>query len=391
MPLSDLRIKSLKPQEKRFREPDSDGLYLEVTPTGKKHWLFRYTYDGKRNWVKVGEYPLTSLQEAREKRNGLKKDLLDGRKPDLSPARSSTPTFRSVALDFLEAYKTKISSKKEKTNAQRRLEMHVFPYIGDMPIADITSVDVLQIARMLHGRGTHEIARRVVQIAGRVFRHGILHGYCKIDPTYGIQGAIPAPPAKHFASITEPRQVGGLLRAIDAYPQNVIRTAMQFSALTFARPGEIRHAEWAEVDVEKAEWRVPAEKMKMRRPHIVPLARQALDVLEAIRPTTGHGRYIFPNGRSPHGDRAMSENGVLVALRSMGYTKDQMTAHGFRSMASTLLNENGFNRDWIERQLAHVEGNSVRAAYNYADYLPERRKMMQWWADYLDELRNGLE
>jgi integrase len=190
---------------------------------------------------------------------------------------------------------------------------------------------------------------------------------------------------KHFASLTAPPDVAALMRAVDAYPQPVVRMAMRFSALTFVRPGEVRHAEWAEIH--DGEWRIPDEKMKMKKTHIVPLARQTLELLDELRAFTGHGKYIFPSNRAPRGDRPMSENTVLAALRSMGYTKDQMTPHGFRSIAETLLNENGFNRDWIERQCAHSERNSVRAAYNYAEYLPERRRMMQWWADYLDELR----
>jgi integrase len=194
------------------------------------------------------------------------------------------------------------------------------------------------------------------------------------------------PKQRHYPSPKKPEEVGMLMRAIDAYPHDMIRCAMLFSALTFCRPGEIRHAEWSEIS--GAEWRIPEEKMKMRRPHIVPLARQAIELLQKMNQLTGHGKYVFPSNRAPNADRAMSDGTVLVAIRAMGYTKDQMVPHGFRSMASTLLNEHGFPPDHIERQLAHVEGNSVRAAYNYAEYLPERRKMMQWWADYLDELRN---
>jgi integrase len=227
----------------------------------------------------------------------------------------------------------------------------------------------------------------VIQICGQVFRYAIACEHCEYDPTQPIRGPLEPVRPGHFASVTRPADVGQLLRSVDAYPHPVVRHAMQFSALVFLRPGEVRHTEWTEIDGD--ELRIPGEKMKMKRPHIVPLARQTVELLQKMKQLTGHGKYVFPSNRSPKGDRPMSENTVLVALRSMGYEKDQMTAHGFRSMASTLLNENGFNRDWIERQLAHVEGNGVRAAYNYAEYLPERRKMMQWWADYLDGLWDG--
>jgi integrase len=231
------------------------------------------------------------------------------------------------------------------------------------------------------------MSRRVKQIISQIFRFGIMAGYCDNDPTYALRGFIDAPKPGHFASLTRPSDAALLLRAIDAYPHVIVREAMRFSALVFLRPGEVRHAEW--IEIEENDLRIPKEKMKMDRPHIVPLSRQAIELLDRLRPLTGHGIYVFPSARAPGGSRPLSENAVLVALRSMGYTKDQMTPHGFRHMASTLLNENGFNRDWIERQLAHAESDGVRAAYNYAEYLPERRKMMQWWADYLDELKTG--
>jgi integrase len=382
--LSDSRVRGIKPSDGRKRYADSEGLYVDVQRNGKKTWLFRYTKDGRRHWLSLGEYPMVGLAEARERRNAAKRQLFDGIAPGTQEADAGTRRFESVSLEW-HAKNAQKWSEKTRTITIRRLEMHVFPFIGESEIAKIKTAELLALARRIEAKGSIETARRVVQICSQAFRYATACGYCEYDPTQALRGALAAAKPSHLASITKPAEVGQLLRAIDAYPQGIVRMAMQFSALVFARPGEVRHAEWAEIG--GSEWRIPGEKMKMKRPHIVPLAAQALSVLDKMRPLTGHGRYVFPSNRAPNGDRPMSDSTVLVALRSMGYAKDQMTPHGFRSMASTLLNENGFNRDWIERQLAHAEGNSVRAAYNYAEYLPERCGMMQWWADYLDGLR----
>ena len=220
-----------------------------------------------------------------------------------------------------------------------------------------------------------------------MFRYGVATGRCLRDPTTDLRGALPPTQSTHFATITDPKEVGSLLRAIDGFQGSAITClALKLAPLVFVRPGELRHAEWIEVNLDRAEWRIPAAKMKMKRDHIVPLSSQAQEVLEEIHPLSGQGRYVFPSVLA--NGRPMSENTVNSALRRLGYTKEEMTGHGFRSMASTLLNENGWNRDAIERQLAHVEGNSVRAAYNYAEHLEERRRMMQWWADYLDTLKS---
>lgn len=383
--LSDAKIKNAKPAESRYRMADFDGLYLEVMQSGKKYWRYRYTKNGKRHWYTIGEYPVVRLPEARELRDKAKRDLFEGIAPGTQEAEQADTTFETVALEWLVQLEARSSSAKDRQTVRSRLIHHIFPFIGHVPINEIKATDVLALVRRLEAAGTIETAHRVQQICGRVFRYGVASGVCERDPSADIKGAIMPMQTRHFVSITDTEQVGALMRSIDAYPQRLVRLALQFSALVFCRPGEIRHAEWSEVKDD--EWRIPGEKMKMRRPHIVPLSTQAIEVLRQAREMTGHGKYIFPSNRAPHGDRPMSENTALVALRSMGYGKDQMTAHGFRSMASTLLNENGFNRDWIERQLAHIEGNSVRAAYNYAEYLPERRKMMQWWADYLDKLK----
>jgi integrase len=387
--LSDTKVKNLRPADTRKRHADSGGLYVDVQPNGKKTWLFRYTEKGKRHWHSLGEYPVVGLREARDLRDRARRQLFDGETPGTQTEEDAgTLKFHDVALEWYEKNAMKWSEKTRNITI-RRLEMHVFPFIGDSGMSELKPKDLLSVARRTEGMGAVETTRRVIQICGQVFRYAIACGHCEYDPTQPIQGALEPVRPGHFASLTRPADVAQLLRSIDAYPHAVVRYAMQFSALAFLRPGEVRHLEWAEI--EGGEIRIPEKKMKMDRPHIVPLAAQTLDLLQKTRQLTGHGRYVFPSNRAPKGDRPMSENTVLVALRSMGYSKEQMTAHGFRHMASTLLNENGFNRDWIERQLAHVEGNGVRAAYNYAEYLPERRKMMQWFADYLDELKGDLK
>ena len=382
--LSDTKVRSLRASSARKRYADAEGLYIDVQANGKKTWLFRYTDKGKRHWLSLGEYPMVGLREARELRDKAKRRLFDGESPGTQTKDSDTQTFKDTALEWYTNNVQKWTAKNQ-TITIRRLEMHAFPLIGDTEISELKPRDMLAVARRIEALGAMETTRRVLQICGQVFRYAIACEYCEYDPTQPIHGALASFRPGHFASLTNPADVAQLLRSIDAYPHVIVRCAMQFSALVFLRPGEVRRAEWTEIDGN--ELRIPGEKMKMDRPHIVPLAAQTLEVLDKLRTLTGHGKYLFPNARASNGDRPMSENAVLVALRSMGYTNQQMTAHGFRSMASTLLNERGYNRDWIERQLAHVEENGVRAAYNYAEYLPERRKMMQDWADYLDALR----
>ena len=385
--LSDTKIRNIKPTDKRIRIGDRDGLYIEVMPSGRKFWRFRYTENGKRRWFTLGEYPIVGLKEARELRDQAKRDLFAGEELGGTQAAHRDPLFREVALEWFEQHKRTLTAHSTMRTLDTRINTHMLPTLGDMSINAIQPTDILALVRRLEAKGIIETAHRVHQTCSRIFRYAIAAGICDRDPAADIRGAIMPVPTKHFASITDEPGVGELLRKIDAYPGFIVRCALKFSALTFCRPGEIRHAEWGEIDLIKCEWRIPAEKMKKRRHHIVPLSSQALAVLEEIRLITGHGRYVFHSVASPSGDRPISENTLIYGLRSMGYTKEQMTAHGFRSMASTLLNENGFPPDHIERQLAHVEGNSVRAAYNYAEHLPERRKMMQWWGDYLDRLR----
>ena len=275
------------------------------------------------------------------------------------------------------------------TKVARRLEREIFPSIGHLPITEIGPRNRLDPLRAIVDRGNRETARRVKQICGQVFRYAIATGRADRDITPDLNGALPPPVTRHHASITDPDEIGGLMRAIDGYSGSPItKLALQLAPLVFVRPGELRGAEWAEVNLVRAEWRIRAERMKMRTEHVVPLSTQAIQIIEELSQISGNGRYLFPSNRTLQ--RSMSENTLNAALRRMGYGSDEMTTHGFRSMASTLLNESGWNRDAIERQLAHMERDSIRAAYNYAEHLPERRTMMQAWADYLDELRVGI-
>ncbi len=338
----------------------------------------------------MGVYPETSLREARERRDEAKKKIESGIDP--SHARkakkesdSGADTFETIAREWFEKF-SPTWSPSHGDRIIRRLERDIFPWLGKRSIKDIKAPELLAVLRRIEARGAVETAHRASQNCGQVFRYAVATGRTEGDPSGDLRGAIPPTTTKHHASITDPKEIGGLLRAIDSYEGGlVVRCALKLAPLVFVRPGELRRAEWSEIDFEKMEWRIPAEKMKMREQHIVPLSRQALGILRELQPLTGEGKYLFPSPRS--WDRPMSENAVLAALRRMGYSGDQMTGHGFRSMASTILNEQGWNRDAIERQLAHAERDEIRAAYNYAQHLPERRKMMQAWADYLDELR----
>lgn len=295
-------------------------------------------------------------------------------------------TFEAIAREWFGMFSVKwVPGHADKII--RRLELNVFPWIGTRPVKAITAPELLAVLRRMESRGANETAHRALQVCGRVFRFAVATGRAERDPSRDLSGALAPTKEKHLASITDPQEVGALLRAIDAYEGAwITRCALRLAPLVFVRPGELRAAQWAEFDFEKAEWRIPAERMKMRVQHIVPLSTQAVAVLRDLQPVTGRFAFAFPGVRSRF--RPMSENTITAALRRMGYTGQDMTGHGFRSMASTLLNEQGWNRDAIERQLAHGERDAVRAAYNYAQYLPERREMMQAWGDYLEQLKS---
>lgn len=392
MPLTDTAVRNARPGPKPRKVADGGGLYLLVAPSGGKLWRLKYRFGGKEKLLALGVYPDVRLADARARRDDARRRLASGVDPasERKQARAaSRDTFHAVASEWL-AKSAPAWSPAHGMTVKTRLEKYLLPHLGDRPVADITPPEVLAVLRRVEGRGTHETAKRLRQIAGSVFAYAVSTGRAQRDPTQDLRGALTAPAPRNFAAVTEPRAVGAMLRALDDYQgHHVTRCALRLAPLVFVRPGELRQAEWAEVDFDAAEWRIPAHRMKMRSTHIVPLSTQALAVLRDLHALTGTGRYLFPSVRTS--SRPMSNNAVLSALRRMGFTKEEMTGHGFRSTASTLLNEQGWNRDAIERQLAHSERDGVRAAYNHADFLPERRKMMQAWADYLDGLKRGGE
>lgn len=393
MPLTEIQIRQAKPKEKTFSLGDGRGLILEVRPNGSKLWVARL-------WEKGSADPTTGKRRSKEFRRGL------GSYPEISLKAAREKNFelrmKSYTTDIRNKDSVLFSDTAEEWMKVRilprlapsyvrviriRLDRWILPEFEGLTLGEVSSKRILDLCRRIGQRGTYETASRVKQLIGQVFRYAVAVGVADGDPTAALAGALTPSPGKHRAAITDEREIGELMRRIAGYPYPVMRCALLFSALTFCRPGEIRHAEWGEIDLEKREWRIGAEKMKMRRPHIVPLCEEAVDVLKELREHTGKQRWLFP---SPRRDgRPMSENGVRVALRSLGYSNDDMCAHGFRAMASTALNENGWPVDVIERQLAHVERNSVRKAYNHAEYLPQRREMMAWWGRYLEGKRQN--
>jgi integrase len=370
---------------------DERGLYLLVTPSADQHrgrlWRFRYRQNGAEKLLALGTYPDVSLKRAREKRDEARRLLADGVDPNVqrkTERAASTETFEAIGREWL-AHRAKTTATITQQKATWLLEQ-IFAEIGSRPIREVAAPELLAALRKIEARGHHESAHRAKQKCGQVFRYAIATGRAERDISADLRGALVPVVAKNHAALTEPAEVGALLRAIDNYEgQPVTAAALKLAPLIFVRPGELRGARWAEFDLDAGEWRIPAQRMKMGEQHIVPLSHQAVSVLRHLQTLTGRGEYVFPSLLSA--TRAMSNNTVNTALRRLGYTKEQMTGHGFRAMASTLLNEQGFPPDVIELQLAHVERNKVRAAYNRAQRLTERRQMMQAWADYLDHFR----
>ena len=388
MPLTNTAIRNAKPRVKRYRLFDSQGLYIEVAPSGGKWWRLKYRILGKEKRLSLGVYPEVSLKDAREKRDQARRSLSEGADPIEARKLQSIAdgaSFEAVAREWFIKFAPGWS-ESHANRILRRLENDVFPWLGYRSIDQIDPPELLKVIRRIESRGALETAHRAIRNCGQVFRYAVATGRAERDPTTDLNGALPPARSRHYPTITDPEAIGDLLRAIDGYQGSPItRAALRLAPLVFVRPGELRHAEWPDINLKCAEWRIPPEKMKHRRIHLVPLSRQAITILKELQLRTGHGQYLFPGRRSPR--RPMSENTINAALRNLGYDKNQMTGHGFRSMASTLLNEQGcWHPDAIERQLAHVERNNVRAAYNYAEYLDERRRMMQAWADYLESL-----
>ncbi len=397
--LTEARIRHAKSKEKPYKLRDGRGLYLLVTPAGARLWRFRYRQPGtaragrgcRESMLGLGAYPDVSLKMARDRRDDARKLIAAGADPAAvrrAERIGQENTVEAVTKEWLAKQRFSPATLEK---AEWTFQDLIFPYLGSKPVAQVTAAEILAVLRRLEARGKHETAHRTKQRISQVIRYAIATGRAERDPTADLRGALAPITVTSYPAITDPLKVGGLLRAIDGYSgQPQVAAALKLAPLVFVRPGELRAAEWSEfnLDSEQPEWRIPAERMKMGELHIVPLSSQAVAILRELRPFTAGGRFVFPSLRSR--SRPISENTIGAALRRLGYSKDEMTTHGFRAMASTLLNERGVPPDVIELQLAHAERNRVRAAYNRAQRITERRSMMQTWADFLDGLKGGV-
>ena len=397
VPLSDVQVRNAKPKEKDFKLSDGQGLYLLVTTTGGKLWRLDYSFAGKRKTLALASYPAVSLADARQRRDDAKKLLANGVDPGAIRKAQKAATVAETENSFevvAREWHGKFSGTWSDCHAETtmgRLQLDVFPVMGARPIAEIKAPELLAMLRRIESRGALETAHRVRTICGQVFRYAVATGRAERDPAADLKGALPPYKKSHLAAITDPKEVAPLLRAIDDYKGSfVVKSALQLAPLVFVRPGELRQAEWAEIDLDTAEWNIPAERMKMKQPHLVPLSKRAVDILRELKALTGNSRYVFPSGRSFH--RPMSNNAINAALRRMGFDKDEMTGHGFRAMARTILDEVlQIRPDYIEHQLAHAVKDPNGRAYNRTAHLAERRKMMQSWANYLEGLKSGAK
>lgn len=395
MTLSDIKIRNLKAKTKTYKVSDFDGLYIAVNPNGSKLWRFKYRLDGKEKLLSIGAYPAISLLQARQARDAARAELATGGDPSETKQEekrirreSQGHTFEKIGAAFLDKQRREGKSPATLSKTEYHLKLANKDF-GRKPISDITSPMVLRCLRKVETKGNYETAHRLRSRIGSIFRYAVASGIAETDPTYALRDALIRPTVKHRAAITDPKALGALLVAIDGFEgQTTTRIALHLLAILAQRPGEIRHARWDEFDFVEAVWSIPAEKMKMRKPHNVPLPDQALALLEQLRNLTGNGELLFPSLRSWH--RPMSENTLNAALRRMGYSGDEMTAHGFRASFSTLANESGlWNPDAIERALAHVEKNEVRRAYARGEHWDERVKLADWWAGLLGEMKEN--
>jgi integrase len=391
MPLSNTAIRNAKPADKTRKMFDGGGLYLEVAPSGGKWWRLKYRFGGKEKRLSLGVYPDVSLKDARERRNEARKllaneiDPSENRKAQkAAKSEREANSFEVVAREWFTKHEPNWSAN-HANRIIRRLERDIFPWIGGKAIANITVQRLLETIRRIEQRGALETAHRALGNCGQVFRYAIATGRAERDPSGDLRGALPPAKGTHFASVTEPKKVAEVLRALDDYEGTLtVNCALRLAPLVFVRPGELRHAKWVDIDLDAAEWRYTVSKTNTQ--HIVPLSRQAVEILQDLHPLTGHGHYVFPSARSA--TRPMSDNAILAAMRRMGISKDEMSGHGFRAMARTILDEVlGFRPDYIEHQLAHAVRDPSGRAYNRTAYLPERHKMMQCWSDYLYELK----
>lgn len=395
MALTDTAIRNAKPAQKPIKLTDERGLYLLLKPNGSRWWRFDYRYGGKRKTLSMGVYPDVSLKGARNRRDEARKllafDADPGENRKAVKAAKSEQGANSFEVITREWY-TKYSATWNASHGERiirRFERDLFPWIGGKPIAEIAAPELLATVRRIESRGAVETAHRALGNCGQVFRYAIATGRATRDISADLRGALPPVKGEHFAAITEPKQVAALLRAMDDYTgSHVVKCALRLAPMVFVRPGELRKAEWKDIDIDGAEWRYIVTKTNT--PHIVPLARQAVEILTELQALTGSGRFVFPGART--NGRPMSDNAILAAMRRMGIDKEEMSGHGFRAMARTILDEVlGFRPDFIEHQLAHAVKDPNGRAYNRTAHLPERRKMMQQWADYLDKLKAGAE
>ena len=392
MALSDTKVRSLKPRDKLYKVSDDRGLYLEVRPNGSRLWRYRYFLHGKDKRIALGAYPVVGLADARRKRDEAQRSVEEGADPVLSRKREKLTAAAKMANSFGDVaneYIDKITKegRAEATLDKARWLLKQLAPIARLPIADIKPLEVLAALKKLEKKGNHETARRCRSFASRVFRFGVATGRGETDPSAILRGALIVPRTTHHAALIEPKDVGTLLRAIDGYEgYPVTQLACKIAPHVMLRPGELRHSVWSDIDWGKEVWSIPAERMKMRRPHSVPLSRQVLAYLKELADLTGPDGYMFPAFHSFR--KPMCENTVNQAFRRMGFTTRQVTAHGLRTTASTLLNESGkWSPDAIERSLAHADANLIRATYNRGRYWDERVEMHQWWSDYLDQLR----
>jgi integrase len=400
MALTDVAIRSAKPLEKPYKMGDAGGLFLLVQPSGGKLWRLKYRLDGREKKLAIGPYPEISLAEARRRRDDARTLIITGKDPSREKQRDKVQS-RIKAESTFAALSKEYCAKRQRdgdgawaattTKRSEYLLSLLDNAIGRVAIAEIKPIDVLAAVRKIEGKGKLESARRTLQLASAVFRYAVATGRLTSDPTRDLRGALTAPKVKHYAAITDPKRVGEMLRAIDGYAGlGLTKLALQLAPHVFVRPSELRRAEWSEIDMDGALWTIPAAKMKMRKMHHVPLSRQAVAVLQDVRSVTGPAGFVFPGMRSR--SRPMSENTLNAALRRLGYTSEEMTSHGFRALASTLLNESGrWHPDAIERALAHSDKDKVRAAYHRGQHWKERVEMAQWWSDYLDQLRKGAD
>jgi integrase len=390
MPLTETTIRNAKARKTPYKLADQEGMYLLIKPDGARYWRLKYRFAGKEKLLALGVYPAVKLAEARTRLDEAKRQLRDKKDPGaerkadkMRDEHRHANTFKGVAEEWL----SKTRNKWTLTHAERisrSLDLNLYGEIGDRPIAELTAPALLAALRKIEARGAHALRERVQQRASMIFRYAVATGRCERDPIADLRGAFTSPVRNNYAALTE-KELPDFLDKLDEYDgEPITKLAIRLLALTFVRTGELRAAEWSEFDTDAAVWRIPAERMKMREPHIVPLSTQALAVLAQLKTLTGTGRFVFPHRTNQH--KTMSENTILYALYRMGY-HSRATGHGFRATASTILNECGFAPDVIERQLAHAERNKVRAAYNRAQYLPERTKMMQQWADMLDAIK----